>query len=52
MAADRVASYLERIRAIAPVIAANAVRSEREARLAPATVEALHDAGLFRILLP
>lgn len=48
----RVAGYIERIGEIAAVIAANAGRSEREARLAPETVDALHDAGLFRILLP
>jgi len=49
---DRVARYIERIGAIAPVIAAHAEQSERDARLAPATVEAMHEAGLFRIFLP
>jgi alkylation response protein AidB-like acyl-CoA dehydrogenase len=44
--------YLDRIRTLAPTIMAHAEASEREAQLAPAVVEAFHEAGLFRILLP
>jgi alkylation response protein AidB-like acyl-CoA dehydrogenase len=49
---ERVAGYLERVKALEPVIRAHADQSERESRLAPAIAEALHQAGLFRILLP
>ena len=49
---ERVADYLERVKALEPVIREHADQSERESRLAPPIVEALHQAGLFRILLP
>jgi alkylation response protein AidB-like acyl-CoA dehydrogenase len=48
----RLADYLERVAALAPVIREHAERSERESRLAQPIAEALHQAGLFRILLP
>jgi alkylation response protein AidB-like acyl-CoA dehydrogenase len=44
--------YVERARALAPTIAAAADRIERDRRLPPALVTALHEAGLFRLLLP
>jgi alkylation response protein AidB-like acyl-CoA dehydrogenase len=43
---------LERARALAPTIAAFADRAEAERRLPPPLAEALHEAGLFRMLLP
>ena len=43
---------LERARALAPTIAAAADQIERERRLPPALVKALHDGGFFRLLLP
>lgn len=43
---------LERARGLAPRIAASADEIERERRLPEALVAALHDAGLFRLLLP
>ena len=46
------ASPLERARALAPAIAAAADQIERERRLPPALVQALHDQGFFRLLLP
>lgn len=49
---DGISVYLDRIRALAPTVAAHAEQSERDAQLAPAIVDALHDAGLFRMLLP
>src|SRR5262249_35679022 len=49
---DRVGRYLERIGGLAPVVREHAERSERERQLSPAVVEAFHEAGLFRILLP
>jgi alkylation response protein AidB-like acyl-CoA dehydrogenase len=44
--------YLERARKVVPVIEASADRIEQERRLPPAVVDALHEAGLFRLLLP
>jgi len=37
---------------LAPVIAANADQIDRERRLPPPVIDALHEAGLFRLLLP
>ena len=42
----------ERARTLAPLIRANADESERERRLAKPVVDALHEAGLFRMMLP
>ncbi|HEY3068160.1 MAG TPA: acyl-CoA dehydrogenase family protein [Methylomirabilota bacterium] len=44
--------YRERARALAPTIAAHADRIEGERRLPEPLVAALHEAGLFRMLLP
>jgi alkylation response protein AidB-like acyl-CoA dehydrogenase len=44
--------YVARARALAPLIAQSAEAHERERRLAPAVVDALIEAGLFRTLLP
>ena len=44
--------HLERVAGIAPVIASGADEAERLRRLPDAIVEAWHDAGLFRLLLP
>lgn len=44
--------YLKRAADLAPVLAAGAAHAERWAELAPPVVEALHEAGLFRLLLP
>lgn len=44
--------YLARARALLPLIEDSAEAGERARRLAPAVVAALHDAGLFRVLLP
>jgi hypothetical protein len=49
---ERLADHLERVKSLEPVIRAHADQSERESRLAPPIVEALHQAGLFRIFLP
>ena len=43
---------LERARTLAPTIAASADRVEAERRLPVSLSDALHDAGLFRMLLP
>ena len=52
VAPDRVAEYIERVRAIAPVVREHADWAERESRPADAVVEAMHEAGLFGLLLP
>lgn len=44
--------YLERVRRIAPALAAAAAEIDRKRELPGAIVEALMDAGLFRLLLP
>ena len=44
--------YVARARALAPTIAAFADRAEAERRLPAALADALHEAGLFRMLLP
>ncbi len=41
-----------RARELAPLIAANAARIEREREIAPEVLAALHDARLFRMLMP
>jgi len=46
------ADALEQARRLAPVIAAAAAETEARRALAPAIVEALHDAGMYRLLLP
>jgi len=44
--------YLEAARRLAPAIAAAADEADRQRRLTEPVVTALHDAGLFRLLLP
>lgn len=44
--------YLARVEKVAPVIAAEADRIEQDRRLTPDVLSALHDARLFRLLLP
>jgi alkylation response protein AidB-like acyl-CoA dehydrogenase len=47
-----VEDYLSRVRSIAPVIAASSDRIESDRRLPPELLDALHGAGMFRLLLP
>jgi indole-3-acetate monooxygenase len=49
---DRANEMLERTRGLGPQIAATADEIERQRRLPGTLVTALHDAGLFRMLLP
>lgn len=46
------AQCVESARRLGPLITEHAAESERTSQLAPAVVEALHDARLFRALLP
>jgi alkylation response protein AidB-like acyl-CoA dehydrogenase len=48
----RVQELIDAARALAPLIQAHADESERERRLAPAVVDALYEAGLFRMFVP
>src|SRR5215510_8743904 len=50
--AERQAVLIERARALAPLIRSQADASERARQLAGPVVDAFHDAGLFRMLLP
>lgn len=51
--ADEVpADYLKRAASLAPILAEGAAHAEQRAELAAEVVEALHSAGLFRLLLP
>ena len=43
---------VERARALAPAIAAAAIETERERRVAASLMEKFHDAAMFRLLLP
>lgn len=49
---SRLDECLERARALEPIITEHAAESERNAQLSPKVVDALHDAGLFRVMLP
>jgi alkylation response protein AidB-like acyl-CoA dehydrogenase len=44
--------HLARARALLPLLEASSDRIESSRRLAPAVVDALHDAALFRLLMP
>lgn len=50
--ASVVEDYLKRVRGLAPAITAASERIEKDRRLPPDLLEALHDAELFRMLLP
>jgi alkylation response protein AidB-like acyl-CoA dehydrogenase len=52
MSESRLDVYLDRVRALEPLVRAHAARSERDAQLASEVVDAFHVAGLFRVLLP
>jgi len=45
-------SLLENVNAIAPIIRANAADAERERQFSKATLQAMLDAGLYRMCLP
>jgi indole-3-acetate monooxygenase len=49
---DRTVDWVARAQALAPMIEAAGDRIEAERRIVPPVVAALHDAGLFRMLLP
>jgi alkylation response protein AidB-like acyl-CoA dehydrogenase len=49
---DRFAEFFERARKLGPLIAGQAAESERLSQLSTKVVDAFHEAGLFRALLP
>src|SRR5262245_39865660 len=49
---SRLEEYLERVRRLEPLIRDHADAAEPAGQIAPPVIEALHDAGLFRTLLP
>ena len=52
MSTQVTAKYVAAVEAIAPLIADHVLWSQQERRLAPAVVEAFHDAGLLRLMIP
>src|SRR5690348_18101369 len=52
MTSERLADVLDRVNKIEQVVRDSAGESERRGHLAPAVVDALRDANLFRILVP
>ena len=51
-AQDDTGDYIARARALRPLITAHAARIEQEREIAPEVLSALHDAQLFRLLIP
>ena len=49
---EDVPDFVHRARALAPLLTAAAPEIERKRELTPAVLDALHQAGLFRLLLP
>ncbi len=49
---DRARRYFEKIEKLAPIIREHADRAERDAQMPREVIDAFHDAGLFRTLLP
>ncbi len=51
-APDRIAEYIDRVNAISPIVREHADAAERDSRPADEVVDAMHEAGLFGMLLP
>jgi len=49
---ERAQPYFDKVQKLAPIIREHADRAEREAQMPREVAEALHEAGMFRILLP
>jgi indole-3-acetate monooxygenase len=49
---ERARPYFEKAQKLTPIIREHADRAEREAQMPREVIDAFHDAGLFRILLP
>jgi alkylation response protein AidB-like acyl-CoA dehydrogenase len=52
LVSERARPYFEKVQKLAPTIREHADRAERDAQMPREVIDAFHDAGLFRILLP
>jgi len=52
LVSERARPYFENVQKLAPIIREHADRAERDAQMPREVIDAFHDAGLFRILLP
>src|SRR5277367_3188486 len=52
LVSERARPYLEKVQKLAPIIREHADRAERDAQIPREVIDAFHDAGLFRVLLP
>jgi indole-3-acetate monooxygenase len=52
LVSERAQPYFEKVQKLAPIIREQADRAERDAQMPREVIDAFHDAGLFRILLP
>src|SRR6266849_7553222 len=49
---ERARAYFDKVQQLAPIIREYADRGDREAQMPREVIDAFHEAGLFRILLP
>src|SRR5882762_5838531 len=49
---ERARPYFEKVQKLAPIICEFADRAEREAQMPREVIDAFHEAGLFRMMLP
>ena len=49
---ERIRPYFDKVQKLAPIIREHADRAEREAQMPREVIDAFHEAGLFRVLLP
>ncbi len=52
LVSERARPYFEKVGKLAPIIREHADRAERDAQMPREVIDAFHEAGLFRILLP
>jgi alkylation response protein AidB-like acyl-CoA dehydrogenase len=52
LVSERARAYFEKVQKLAPVVREYADRAEREAQMPREVIDAFHEAGLFRVLLP
>ena len=52
LVSERARPYFDRVQKLAPIIREHADRAERDAQIPREVIDAFHDAGLFRMLLP
>ena len=52
LVSERARPYFEKVQKLAPIIREHADRAERDAQMPREVIDAFHDAGMFRMLLP